>query len=175
MLLSRQRQCVQPVRLGTRRSTSRGRPSTDRERLRHLGRGKNLISLCVGLPGRFAEYCDHALAQMLHHSGVLVAARSWPPLEEMFRYESLPSTLDYIASALIETGAGHVVLSVREPDGGLYAALAELQTRFILALDDPRRVACAMILSSVREPRAVTRAVANSCALIMRFADLPGV
>jgi hypothetical protein len=133
-----------------------------------------LILLCIGLPGRFAEWCDRVIGRLAARMDGPVVTRSWPSLADMFGYENLPSTLDQIAWTSIETGAAHVVLGARQPDEGFYAALDELRTPFVLALDDPRMAAGDMISTSVAEPRAVTRAVANSCALVMRYADLPG-
>ena len=133
-----------------------------------------MILLCIGLPGRFAEWCDGVIGQLAARMGGAVVTRSWPSLADMFGYENLPSTLDHIAWTSIETGAAHVVLGARQPDESLCAALDELRTPFVLALDDPRMAASDMISASIGEPRAVTRAVANSCALMMRYADLPG-
>jgi len=133
-----------------------------------------LLFLCVGLPGRLAEWCDLAAAHLARRLSGPVISRSWPSPAEMFGYEGLSSTLEHIAVSFIETGAAHVVLGARQPDEKLYAALGETGARFVLALDDPRMAVADMLAAPVAEPRQIARAVANSCALVTRYAALPG-
>jgi hypothetical protein len=56
----------------------------------------------------------------------------------------------------------------------LHTALAEAETRFVVALEHPRVAAADMLEDTGAEMRLVTRAVANSCALVMRYPPLPG-
>jgi hypothetical protein len=65
-------------------------------------------------------------------------------------------------------------MGTRQPDERLLAALAATNARFVVALDDPRIAVADMIGSTNSDLRAVTRAVANSCPLVMRCASSPG-
>jgi hypothetical protein len=92
----------------------------------------------------------------------------------MLGYDPISSVLDEVALTLISTNSQHLVMGARQPDESLCATLAETDARFVLALDDPR-VSFADILREINaEPRLVTRAIANSCALMTRYASLPG-
>jgi hypothetical protein len=133
-----------------------------------------LIIFSIGLPGRFAEWCDSVVACIASRLGGPVVAKAWPVLGDMLGYEGVSSALDEATLALIATGASHLVIGARQPDERLRLALAETNATFIVALDDPR-IAVADILTQTRaDLHAVTRAVANSCPLVTRYGLLPG-
>jgi hypothetical protein len=132
-----------------------------------------LIFFSLGLPGRLAEWCDAVLSRLAGADGQAVLI-TWPPLTRMLGYDEITPVLDQVAVSLIETGATHLVMGARQPDERLRAALAAVNARFVVALDDPR-IAVADILGSTNSDlRAVARAVANSCPLVMRYASSPG-
>jgi hypothetical protein len=132
-----------------------------------------LIFFSLGLPGRLAEWCDAVLARLAGAAGE-AALTTWPPLTRMLGYHEIAPVLDQVAVSLIETGAAHLVMGARQPDERLRAALAAMNARFVVTLDDPR-IAVADILGSTNSDlRAITRAVANSCPLVMRYASSPG-
>jgi hypothetical protein len=133
-----------------------------------------VIVYSIGLPGRFAEWCDAAIAGVAGHLDGIVLARAWPSLAEMLGYEGTSSALDEAALALIETGASHLVMGARQPDERLRRALAETNARFVVALDDPRIAAADIFAETMGELSAVIRAVGNSCPLVMRCGSLPG-
>jgi hypothetical protein len=132
-----------------------------------------VILFSIGLPGRLAEWCDGVLAHLAGRRDEGVAIVTCPTVAKMFGYEGITAVLDEVALSLIKTNAIHLVLGARQPDEALRALLGHTKVRFVVALDDPR-VAVADILASANgELRTVTRAIANSCPLVMRCASLP--
>jgi hypothetical protein len=138
-------------------------------------RGEGVIFISVGLPGRFAQWCDGVIAQLAAHSGANVALKLWPSLADMLGYHAIAPTLDEAASTLLSAGdTEHLVVGVRQPDTALLAALADTNASFVVSLDHPRTAAAEVLAETNAEPRAVTRAVANSCASVIRYPSLPG-
>ena len=134
-----------------------------------------MIFISVGLPSRFGQWCDAVIAQLAGHSGASVTVKSWPPLADMLGYPSIAPTLDEAAFTLLSTGGvEHLVVGVRQPDAGLLSALADTGAPFVVALDHPRNAAAEILAETDREVRAVTRAVANSCAQLIPYPSLPG-
>ena len=138
-----------------------------------LAPGEELIFFSLGLPGRLADWCDAVLARLAGAAGEAAIA-TWPPLTRMLAYEEITPVLDQVAISLIETGATHLVMGARQPDERLLAALAAINARFVVALDDPRIAVADIMGGTNSDLRAVTRAVANSCPLVMRCASSPG-
>jgi len=132
-----------------------------------------LIFFSLGLPGRLAEWCDAVLARLAGTDGQAILT-TWPPLTRMFGYDEIAPVLDQVAVSLIETGATHLVMGARQPDERLRAALVAVNARFVVALDDPRIAVADILGSTDSDLRAVARAVANSCPLVMRYASSPG-
>ena len=134
-----------------------------------------MIFISVGLPGRFAQWCDAVIAQLAGLSGASVAIKPWPSLSDMLDRRAVAPTLDEVASALLSASdTEHLVVGVRQPDPKLLAALADTNAPFVVSLDHPRTAAAEILADTNVEPRAVTRAVANSCAQILRYPSLPG-
>ena len=133
-----------------------------------------MIFLSVGLPGRFATWCDAIIAGLAGARGGSVSTGVWPPIEQLPRLWPVPNALDGIATKLIGNRSEHLVIGLRHPDDPLYAALEALQTRFVVALDDPRVAVTELLEASGAELAAATRVVASCCALTMRLAALPG-
>ena len=133
-----------------------------------------MILFSLGLPGRLAEWCDGVLAQLAGRWDGGAAVTTYPPLPRMFGYEVITPVLDQVTLSLIETDATHLVMGARQPDERLRAMLDATKARFVVALDDPRFAVADILAETNGELRAVTRAVANSCPLVMRCASLPG-
>lgn len=134
-----------------------------------------LLLFSIGLPGRFAEWCDDTIARLASSSsdtGTVV--RTCPRAADLVRYEPFSPPLEDAALALIAGQASHTVMAVRQPDSQLRAALAETNAPFVVSLDSPRHAAVDLLADTAAEPRLVTRAVANSCASAIRFPQLPG-
>jgi hypothetical protein len=133
-----------------------------------------LIFFSLGLPGRLADWCDAVLARLAGRLAGVVVLTTCPPLAKMFGYDGIVPVLDQVAVSLIETSATHLVMGARQPDERLRMALAATNARFVVALDDPRCAVADILRSTNGDLRAVTRAVANSCPLVMQCASSTG-
>jgi hypothetical protein len=136
--------------------------------------GGAVILFSMGLPGSFSRWCDAVLVQLAGLNGEPVAKTTWPPLNEMLAFGGVSSTLDGVARALIGSDAQHVVLGARLPDERLRAALTSRDVPFLIGLDDPRNAVADILAENAVAPPLVTRAVANSCPLVLRYTELPG-
>src|SRR5579863_77583 len=132
-----------------------------------------MIFFTIGLPGRFAEWCDRVTARLAASLGGKVISRTWPSLADMFGFRPLASVLDQVALTLIGEDPDHLVMGIRQPTEQLRTALAETKAGFVVVLDDPRNAVADMISDTNAEVHAVTRTVANSCASIFRYATMP--
>jgi|HubBroStandDraft_4_1064222.scaffolds.fasta_scaffold00255_4 hypothetical protein len=135
--------------------------------------GADVVLFSVGLPGRFADWCDEVMVRLARQSGLGVLLRTWPSLADMFSYQDIPSTLDELGRVLIGSEAGHIVMGSRQPDHGLRVNLARTSARFLVALDDPREAVADILAETDADAKMVVRAVANSCPLVMQYTMLP--
>src|SRR5262249_14046603 len=120
-----------------------------------------MIVFSVGLPGRFAEWCDAVVSRLARHALGSVEVVSLNTLEEL-------------ALAMIRTGASHFVVCSRQPGGGVQSALTQAGKRFIAVLDEPRIALRDLALQPGYDLIAATRAVASSCAAMLGYSSLPG-
>jgi hypothetical protein len=120
-----------------------------------------MILFSVGLPGRFAEWCDAVVSRLARHALGSVEVLSLNTLEEL-------------ALAMIRTGASHFVVCSRQPGGGVQTALTQAGKRFIAVLDEPRIALRDLALQPGFDLVAATRAVASSCAAMLGYSSLPG-
>jgi len=120
-----------------------------------------MIFFSVGLPGRFAEWCDAVVTRLARHALGSVEVVSLNTLEEL-------------ALAMIRTGASHFVVCSRQPGGGVQSALTQAGKRFIAVLDEPRIALRDLALQPGYDLIAATRAVASSCAAMLGYSSLPG-
>jgi len=132
-----------------------------------------VIFFSVGLPGRFAEWCDGVIARLAGSLGGPTVARQWPSLDEMLGYHPVGRVLDQVGLFLMRDAPEQLVIGARQPDERLLAALAATGIPFIVALDDPRGAVVDILEKTRVEPAAATRAVANSCPFIMRYLTIP--
>jgi len=133
-----------------------------------------LIFFSLGLPGRLTEWCDAVIARLACGLAGEVAVATWPPLNKMLGYDGIVPALDHVALSLIQTSATHLIMGTRQPDERLRAALLAMNIPFAVALEDPRAAVNDILDSVDGDLRAVTRAIANSCPLVMRCATSPG-
>jgi len=133
-----------------------------------------LIFFSLGLPGRLAEWCDAVLVRLASRLPGGASLTTWPPITKMLGYDGIAPVLDQVAISLIETGAAHLVMGARQPDERLRASLTATNSRFVVALDDPRCAVAEILGDSNADLKAVTRAIANSCPLVMQCANSPG-
>jgi len=120
-----------------------------------------MIFFSVGLPGRFAEWCDAVVSRLARHALGSVEVLSVNTLEEL-------------ALAVIRTGASHFVVCSRQPGGGVQTALTQAGRRFIAVLDEPRIALRDLAHQPGYDLVAATRAVASSCAAMLGYSALPG-
>ena len=133
-----------------------------------------MIFFSIGLPGRLAEWCDAVLARLAARLPGEVSLATSPPLSKMFGYDGIAPVLDQVAISLIASGAAHLVMGTRQPDERLRASLIATNARFVVALDDPRSAAADILANTNADVKSATRAIANSCPLVMQCAASPG-
>ena len=114
----------------------------------------------IGLPSRFADWCDAFLTR--------VAAQ---------RFGSVNSAalngLDELATAAIRTNAAALVACCRQPVVRLQTEIIQAGHPFLLALGDPR-AALRNLVGRTGFPLAdATRLVASSCAAMLNLANAP--
>lgn len=132
-----------------------------------------MIFFTVGLPGRFVEWCDAVIVALAASTGGSVSLEAWPTPAEMFGFQALGAALDQLALKLIADSPDHLVMGIRQPSERLRIALVDTKAPFIVALDDPRTAAAEVHVDTETDPITVTRAVANSCAALLRFIATP--
>jgi hypothetical protein len=119
-----------------------------------------MICFSIGLPSRFAEWCDllaSRLAKEALGASDLVSANN----------------LEEIGLAAVKSQGGHLVISARQLTADLQGALAATACGFIIALDDPRAALQNLVIGHGMEWTAATRATASSCASILAYALMP--
>jgi hypothetical protein len=119
-----------------------------------------MIFFSIGLPSRFAEWCD-LLASRLTKAALgasdLVSANN----------------LEEIGLAAVKSQGEHLVISARHLTADLQGALAATACGFIIALDDPRAALQNLVVGNGIEWTAATRATATSCASMLAYALMP--
>ncbi len=120
-----------------------------------------MIFFSVGLPGRFAEWCDAVTSRLAQHALGSVELLSLNTLEEL-------------ALAMIRTGASHFVVCSRQPGGGVQTALTRAGRRFVAVLDKPLIALRDLALRPGYDLVGATRAVACSCAAMSGYSSFPG-
>jgi hypothetical protein len=120
-----------------------------------------MIFFSVGLPGRFAEWCDAITSRLAQHT-----LGSVEPLNL--------NTLEELALAMIRTDASHFVVCSRQPGGGVQTALTQAGRRFVAVLDKPLIALRDLALRPGYDLVAATREVACSCAAMSGYASFPG-
>jgi hypothetical protein len=122
---------------------------------------KRMIFFSVGLPGRFAEWCDEVTRRLaVHNLG---------PVELVAL-----NTLEEVAAAAIRTSAPHLVASSRQPVLRLQTEIRRANRPFLIALGDPRAALHHLVQRRGHDLPAATRAVASSCAAMLTLAATPG-
>jgi hypothetical protein len=120
-----------------------------------------MIFFSVGLPGRFAEWCDAVISRLAQHALEAVEVVSL-------------NTLDELALAMIRTGASHFVVCSRRPGGAVQTALTQAGRRFVAVLDKPLIALRDLALRPGYDLVGATREVACSCAAMSGYSSFPG-
>jgi hypothetical protein len=120
-----------------------------------------MILFCVSLPGRVGEWCDTVIGRLAETVlGPVVSTGA--------------NTLEELGSALIRTEGQHFYVGARQPGRWWRENLGATNKPFVVAVDDPCSAAQDLVIRHRLEPAEATRRVASSCALIGRYAALPG-
>jgi hypothetical protein len=117
-----------------------------------------MLSFSIGMPSRFAEWCDAVMLQLLQSSGPAEAV--WASTQEEF------------VNAVIGARSLFVLVKSRFL-GRLQRPLASARLPFIVAVDDPRRALADLVIDQGLDILEATRAVASSCAAIIGCAAMP--
>lgn len=119
-----------------------------------------MVFLSIGLPSRFAEWCDALLVRLVEQKLGSVHAAALNSLEELAR-------------AVIRSGSPNLVACSRQPVPRLQNEIVESGHPFLVALGDPRTALRNMILQTGCGLIDATRAVASSCAAMLSIINAP--
>jgi hypothetical protein len=115
----------------------------------------------VGLPSRFAEWCDRVITCLAERGlGEVALVRSDAP--------------DALASTLIRIAAPHFVVSSRQPGYWLRRLLEETGQPLVLVLDDPRHTVANLMATAQLECAQAIRIAASSFAAVTQCLPFPG-
>lgn len=121
-----------------------------------------MIFFSVGLPSRFAEWCDVVTAALVTRAlgtADLVAANS----------------LEEIGRTLLRSDREHLVITSREMADDLRSCLTSAAIPFVLAVDDPRIAALNLVNAHNVDPVSAVRATATSSAVVLNTSAMDGV
>ena len=120
-----------------------------------------MIFFSIGLPSRFAEWCDAVAARL--------AERRLGPVE------ICPiQTLEELAVAALRTRAAHLLARCRQPVLRLQTEIVASGRPFLVALGDPGAALRDLLGQPDSELAGATRAVASSCAAMLTLTQAPG-
>jgi hypothetical protein len=120
-----------------------------------------MILVSIGLPSRFAEWCDDIVCALVQRAG--------GPLDL-----ASGNTLAEIALAAIRSPTPGLVIGVRQPTDELRTALSQARSRFVVTLDDPHAAFRNLVIRHGLEWTAAVRAAAGGCAAILSYTAMPG-
>ena len=115
-----------------------------------------VIFFSMGLPSPLVEWCDAVIARLVEFSLGPVDIVS-------------ANTLEELGLALIKSSTSHFIVASRVPSDGLRNVLTEHNTRYVVALDDPRAAFQNLVTKHGLDTIAATRAVAGSCASLLNY------
>src|ERR1051325_4978877 len=119
-----------------------------------------MVFFSIGLPSRFAEWCDQLVLQLVERRFGSAEAVALNGLEEL-------------ASAVVRTKAGNLVACCRQPVLRLQTEILQAQRPFLVALGDPRAALGNLIEGAGYSLAEATRAVASSCATMLTITKAP--
>jgi|GraSoiStandDraft_28_1057319.scaffolds.fasta_scaffold23180_3 hypothetical protein len=128
---------------------------------RRVGARQQMIFFSVGVPSRFAEWCDALIAALV--------AKAHGPADL-----AGGNTLEEIGRALLQSKEEHLIVSTRQLAEDLRAALANAGAPFVLSFDDPRIAVKNLIDVHGLDPIAAIRATATSCAAVLNTSMMDG-
>jgi hypothetical protein len=119
-----------------------------------------MFLFCVSLPGHFGTWCDAVIGRLAQATLGSV-------------YSTGANSAEELAVELIKSDSDHVYVGARHPGRWLRDMLADGSRKFVVALEDPRRVASELICAHQMPLAEACRLAASSCASMTRFAALP--
>jgi hypothetical protein len=119
-----------------------------------------VILISIGMPSRFAEWCDALVLRL--------AACSFETVEA-----AALNSLDEFATAVLKTRALRLVVCSRQPVIRLQTAIAESGRPFLVTIGDPRAALRDLMQRPGYDLIEATRAVASSCAAILTLTRAP--
>ncbi|HEY3912250.1 MAG TPA: hypothetical protein VGM07_20550 [Stellaceae bacterium] len=120
-----------------------------------------MILFSIGMPSRFAEWCDALTAKLAEASFGTVECAALNSLEEL-------------AAAVLKTRASRLVACSRRPVVHLQTEIIEAERPFLVAIGDPRTALRDLSERMGCDLPEATRAVASSCAAILSLTRAPG-
>jgi hypothetical protein len=120
-----------------------------------------MFFFCIGLPSRFAEWCQAVTARFVEN--IL------GPVREIY-----VDTLDQFAVQAIQAESPYAVVASWQIAGPLWASLAEANKPFLLVRDHPHHALENLVVRHGEAFLEATRTVARSCATMVSCATLPG-
>ena len=120
-----------------------------------------MLFFVIGLPGRFAEWCEDATVRLVRHA--------FGPAERISA-----DTLEEITQSLLRSGATHGVVASRDPGFRIRRALVETVRPFVVVPADPWASLAHLVARRGLAMAAATRQVASSCASLISFGASPG-
>ncbi|MGH7047415.1 MAG: hypothetical protein ACREE2_13625 [Stellaceae bacterium] len=120
-----------------------------------------MILFSIGMPSRFAEWCDALTRRLAECSLGAVESAALNTLEEL-------------AAAVLGTKASHLVACSRQPVVRLQSEIIAAQRPYLVAVGDPRSALRNLSERMGHGVPEATRAVASSCAAILRLTKSPG-
>lgn len=120
-----------------------------------------MIFFSIGMPSRFAEWCDAVTSRIAEQGFALVERASINTLEEL-------------AIAVLRTRASHLVVCSRQPVVRLQTEIVQGERPFVVAIGDPRAALRNLSERAGYDVAGATRAVASSCAAMLSLTRAPG-
>jgi hypothetical protein len=120
-----------------------------------------MLFFVIGLPGRFAEWCEDATVRLVRHA--------FGPADRISA-----DTLEEITQSLLRSDATHGVVASRDPGSRIRRALVEAGRPFVVVRDTPLAALAHLVTRRGLTVAAATQQVASSCASIRSFGASPG-
>jgi hypothetical protein len=123
--------------------------------------GLLMIFFAIGVPSRFAEWCDALITRLAESNFGFVERAALNTLEEL-------------AVAVLRTRASHLVACSRQPVVRLQTEIIQGKRPFLIAVGDPRAALRDLSERAGYDAVGATRAVASSCAAMQTLTRAPG-
>jgi hypothetical protein len=119
-----------------------------------------VIFFSLGLPTRFAEWCDAVIVRLVH--------QALGPVEAI-----AADTLEQFSLGIVKIGSPYAIVISRQIVGQLLGVLGHANRGCIVALDDPRLAVENLITHHAVDFLEATRVVAKSCASMVSCESVP--